>query len=135
MLSNQEILDLYEDLLAIGAAETPEEEAKRVSGYLSGCKNLKQASELLDLKKIPHTFYRIVSWYDSKENERDISIWILSKDLSIFRSTICDTEYVSSSHNASAKELIRVFKNFYDHSHEFHHDTYDDLPERSILRN
>lgn len=58
MYTDEDILDLYEDLQTIGAAETPAEEGQRIiRGLGIGSKRSpSEWSKLLTQKGIPHTF-------------------------------------------------------------------------------
>jgi hypothetical protein len=66
--TDEDILDLYNDLQTVGAAETREEEILRIKGYLSKVKTLQLASNLLTEKGIPHTFYSYTKFLSAEEN-------------------------------------------------------------------
>ena len=85
--TDEDIIDLYEDLLDIGLAETPEEEADRAYSLLVGRMTMDQASQILTDTKIPHTFYTALLEDDAGENYR--TNWILVRGLAVF----CDNGY------------------------------------------
>ena len=66
--TDEDILDLYEDLQTVGLAETREEEILRIKGYLPKVKTLQLASNLLTEKGIPHTFYSYTKFLSAEEN-------------------------------------------------------------------
>jgi hypothetical protein len=86
--TDEDILDLYEDLLDIGLAETPEEEADRAYSLLVGRITTSQASQILTDTKIPHTFYTALLEDDAGDNYR--TNWILVRGLTVF----CDNGYM-----------------------------------------
>ena len=80
--TEEDILDLYEDLQDIGLAETPEEEADRAYSLLVGRMTMDQASQILTDNRIPHTFYAALLEDDAGENYR--TNWILVRGLAVF---------------------------------------------------
>lgn len=129
--SDNDILDLYEDLLTVGAAETPEEEAKRVSEFLSECKILYEAVEILNLKGISHTFYRIKYGFISDPR---ILTYVLFKNRTVFAvyssSSSVTNSKVGFTKGVLSEELFDNFLKKFYYAEDFHYDTYDDLPER-----
>lgn len=83
MYTDSEILDLYEDLQSIGAAETLVERAMGIFDGLQEGTPLRDASKLLTSKGIPHTFYTR-SYLDIVLDKKGISNWILVKGQTVF---------------------------------------------------
>jgi hypothetical protein len=80
--SEEDILDLYEELQSVGLAETSEEGAARAASLLTGrIMTMDQASKILTDNRIPHTFYTTL-WEDSGRNQR--ANWILVRGLAVF---------------------------------------------------
>lgn len=95
MYKDEDILDLYEDLLSIGAAETPEERSEKARKLLREKEfktpdfnsfSLTQASNYLKLNEIPHNFYS-VEWM-STDGEEMITNIILVNGFSVFIESI-----------------------------------------------
>jgi hypothetical protein len=80
--TDEDIIDLYEDLQEIGLAETPEEEATRARALLARGMTMDQASQILTDNRIPHTFYAALLEDDAGENYR--TNWILVRGLTVF---------------------------------------------------
>lgn len=84
MYSDKDISDLYEDLLTIGAAETPEEEARRINFQLRNLEfnTIKQVSDFLTQIGVRHTFFTLLIQGEKEEKFR--SNWILVRGLTVF---------------------------------------------------
>lgn len=83
MYTDSEILDLYEDLQSVGAAETLVERAQQILKDLRKGFPLRNASKLLTSKGIPHTFYSR-SYLDIILDKEGLCNWILVKGQTVF---------------------------------------------------
>jgi hypothetical protein len=104
--TDEDILDLYTDLLDIGLAETPAEEATRARELLERGITTAQASQILTDNRIPHTFYTTL-WTDTESNYRINRI--LVRGLTVFY----DNGYEvtgPASNIKSAEELKRKIR-------------------------
>jgi hypothetical protein len=84
--TDEDIQDLYTDLLGIGLAETPAEEATRARELLERGITMGQASQILSDNRIPHTFYTALWAYDKGIGIDYRSNWILVRGLTVFYS-------------------------------------------------
>ena len=87
--TDEDIIDLYEDLQSVGLAETPEErsarllrEAVKAGELLSKGMTMDQASAVLTDKGISHTFYTML--WKSCIGEENITNFILVGGLTVF---------------------------------------------------
>jgi hypothetical protein len=105
MYTDEDIIDLYEDLLDIGLAQTPEEEAIRAGSLLKFGITMGQASQILSDNRIPHTFYTTL-WTDTEVNYRTNRI--LVRGLTVFYENGGETGPTITIHSAEGlKEAIQ----------------------------
>jgi hypothetical protein len=104
MYTDEDIIDLYEDLCTVGLAETLEERTHKILRELPANTSLQYASILLTSEEVPHTFYTRLDKCTILNKIQSTS-WILFEGKSVFYEGPYYSSYIS---NPWTVESIRL---------------------------